>query len=82
MTSVELVEFLIPNHTAINEGEFAVMDAMCHISNLLVEMGLKYQEHWQIHEAYYTKHGDKAVLIEFHNASDAMMAKLKGISNG
>lgn len=79
MPQVELVEFLIPNHTSIKEGEFAVMDAMCHITNLLVEMGLLYQEHWQIHEAYYTNNGDKAVLIEFYNAPDAMMAKLKGL---
>jgi hypothetical protein len=76
----ELVEFLIPNHTSITEGEFAIMDAMCHIATMLTEMGLHYKEHWNLHESYYTNLGHKAVLIEFNNAPDAMIAKLKGLT--
>lgn len=78
----QMVEFSIPQYTMLSEGEFAVMDAVCNITTLLVSMDLEYKTHWQLHSSYYGHDGDRIIMIEFFDPSDAMLAKIRGLSNG
>ena len=78
----EFVDFTVDGHTMYNNGEYAGLDAMVRITVLLHEMGLVYEEHWNIFSSHYDNHGRKILRLEFYNASDAMLAKLNGLANG
>lgn len=78
--SKELIEFAIPKHTVLTEGEFATADAMANITQMLSEQGLVYEKDWCINSCYFEPSGEKIFLIEFINASDAMIARLRGLA--
>lgn len=78
---MQVIEFSIPQHTMLAEGEFALMDAICNITSMLCGMGYTYKQDWELKSSYYGHDGDRIISIQFFNATDAMLAKLRGLKN-
>jgi len=77
---METIEFAIHNHTNRVDGEHAVMDAVARIVTQLNELELKYEDDWKLDSSYYSREGHKILAIVFYNASDAMLARIKGLA--
>lgn len=73
------LEFSIPQHTMLAEGEFAIMDAIANITTMLTNMNYEYKTDWELQSSYYGHDGDRIVAIKFFNATDAMLATLRGL---
>lgn len=79
----ELVDFVIADFMDTTmPAELLLVDAVSNITIFLNDMGLVYKTDWKFNYSGHRIDGKKVLVLEFFNASDAMLARLNGLTNG